>query len=211
VRLGNDIVDLGLPEVRGKVSDSRFLNRVFAPSEQEWIRQHSNPFLALWLLWAAKESAFKVVKKSDPRAIFAHRRFVVHGAWVEFESLRIPVSFIFNTDYVHCVAGGEGLTETRVLIEELTPAVGPDDLSPAEMTSVHSEASAQVRVLAKKLLLTSCGLRDIQIIRPSLPSPEDGQFGPPLAMRDGVAVPGLDLSLSHDGRFVAVAAQWKKN
>ena len=61
--LGNDIVDLADRRHVGKAGDHRFLQRVFTPKEQETILESLDPDHTLWLLWAAKESAFKTVSK----------------------------------------------------------------------------------------------------------------------------------------------------
>ncbi len=61
--LGNDIVDLADRRHAGKAGDRRFLQRVFTPEEQETIQESPDPDHTLWMLWAAKESAFKTVSK----------------------------------------------------------------------------------------------------------------------------------------------------
>jgi phosphopantetheine--protein transferase-like protein len=76
--LGNDIVDLRDPRCQGKVSDRRFLRRVFSPSETSRIQGAPDPDRALWAHWGAKEAAFKVVSRllgAPPP--FEHARFHV--------------------------------------------------------------------------------------------------------------------------------------
>ncbi len=89
--IGNDVVDLNDPQNAFVPMTSldpfefsaldhkrkRFLDRVFNDEEQQLIKCARHPHLTLWSLWAAKEAAFKVMKKLDATSIFAHRLFVV--------------------------------------------------------------------------------------------------------------------------------------
>lgn len=76
--VGNDVVDLGAPRARGMSSRARFVDRVFTAAERERIAVGPEPDLEVWLGWAAKEAAYKVVSKLLGEApIFVHRAFVV--------------------------------------------------------------------------------------------------------------------------------------
>jgi phosphopantetheinyl transferase (holo-ACP synthase) len=77
--IGNDLVDLGAREARGKAEDRRFLNRVFTEPEKAWILRSPEPDLTLWICWTAKEAAFKVARKLRPAAVFAHRAYEVRA------------------------------------------------------------------------------------------------------------------------------------
>ena len=69
--LGNDVVDLADPEVRGGPAHPRFDARVFSPPERRALESESAPNRLRWTLWAAKEAAYKLAVKRDPNAIFA--------------------------------------------------------------------------------------------------------------------------------------------
>lgn len=76
--VGNDVVDLTDPRCEGKAGDARFVARICAAPEAESIRGAQDPDRALWLTWAAKEAAFKVVSKLLPGPPpFEHARFLV--------------------------------------------------------------------------------------------------------------------------------------
>ncbi|MEI7638026.1 MAG: 4'-phosphopantetheinyl transferase superfamily protein [Syntrophus sp. (in: bacteria)] len=75
--IGNDIVDLTSPDSIGKSLDRRFIARVFTPEEQERIDRSDSPDTTLWMVWAAKEAAFKAVIKLKPGLSFTHRAYVV--------------------------------------------------------------------------------------------------------------------------------------
>ena len=78
--MGNDVVDLREPRSPGQSEKSGFLHRVFTDAETAWIRKGAvgaDRDRRLWILWAAKETAFKVISKilgSPP--VFIHRAFI---------------------------------------------------------------------------------------------------------------------------------------
>ena len=75
--IGNDIVDLTVPENRGRSGDRRFRARVFTAAEEEWIDAAAAPDTMLWMLWAAKEAAFKAALKLRPGLTFRPREYAV--------------------------------------------------------------------------------------------------------------------------------------
>jgi phosphopantetheine--protein transferase-like protein len=227
--IGNDIVDLGEPGVAGKERDARFMDRVFTPAERERILAAAAPTLALWKTWAAKETAFKIASKLREGVIFAHQKFEVVpdtvgeperavgeaiGLWasVHFDDLEIRVRWETALDYIHCVgqlARSDGATATgghdqarrpRRLLSgilhdgQLLGGV----LTSAEQASVHSNASERARLLARRLM-ARWDLQGAEIVRRW----QSWRWSPPVISRRGEPVAGFDVSLSHDGRFVA--------
>jgi phosphopantetheine--protein transferase-like protein len=227
--VGNDIVDLAEPGVAGKERDLRFMERVFTPAERERILTAAAPTLALWKTWAAKETAFKIASKLREGVVFAHRRFEVvpdtageperaigeaigHWASVHFDDLEIGVRWETARDYVHCVgqlvrrehgaaAGGPETPRRtrRVLAGVLHHSQSlSGELSRAEQASVHSSASERARLLARRLM-DRWDLQGAEIVR----SWRAWGWSPPVLSHQGRPVAGFDVSLSHDGRFVA--------
>lgn len=219
--LGNDIVDLKeAPE-----ASRRFLERVFAPAERECIAGARDPALALWMLWSGKESAFKIARKLRPEAVFAHRDYVFTdetlalvgscdplgeklSASLLYQQLQISLCWQWNRDYVHCVAGwraGEVFAGERLLssccqrISTLNSPNRVGALSAREEESVHSPESREVRLLAKQLLVEQHQLRSPEILREK----DSSRLLPPVVWEGGEPAAGIDLSLSHDGRFVS--------
>lgn len=185
--VGNDVVDLGDLEALSGSSHPRFDARVFAPSEREALRRSGAPERLRWLLWAAKEAAYKLVKKREPHVIFAPSRFVVSldatlRGTVAYEEHCIPVFFCADGQAVHAIATETG-TDAGRIVSAFVPAREPRD------------ASREARDLAASTLAERLGvpLRAIRIGRNGrIPTVE-------VHGRD------LDLSLSHHGRFVAFA------
>jgi phosphopantetheine--protein transferase-like protein len=227
--IGNDIVDLAEPGVAGKERDARFMDRVFTPAERERILAAAAPTLALWKTWAAKETAFKIASKLREGVVFAHRKFEVLpdtageperavgeaiGRWasVRFDDLEIRVRWETALDYIHCVgqlARGEGAhaadgapKRPRRLLSGILhdgQSLG-GVLTSAEQASVHSTASERARLLARRLM-DRWDLQGAEIVRLC----RAWGWSPPVISRQGTPVAGFDVSLSHDGRFVAAA------
>jgi phosphopantetheinyl transferase (holo-ACP synthase) len=204
--VGNDVVDLCAPGARGKAGDRRFVERVFRPEEQRWIRDSACPDLLLWSLWAAKEAAYKIAVKLDGGTVFAHREFAVEvpegTAWeaggsgpvatVWFGARRAQVRRELGPGFVHVVATGE--TSARVGWR--------GRVAHLEHGGPGAESRA-VRELAVTLLAEG-GLPGATIARPAHPGP-GSRPGPPVVLLEGAPITGVDVSLSHDGAFVAAA------
>ena len=75
--VGNDVVDLADAEAAPGANHSRFDARVFGPRERCRLQAADDVGRMRWILWAAKESAYKAVRRRDPGAIFSPVRFEV--------------------------------------------------------------------------------------------------------------------------------------
>lgn len=149
--VGNDVVDLRHPRCQNKADDERFLARVLAPGEGRAVRQAADTHRSLWIHWAAKEAAYKVVSKlRSRRPDFGHRRFTVSGEacapacapecgcvrelrlTVHHEDLRLPARVTLTHEYVHAVAALSRAWEVpheevmNVIVSEVT-AMSPEE------------------------------------------------------------------------------------
>ena len=199
-------MDLLEPGNRGKSRDARFLKRVFTPTECLRILLSRQGDCALWSLWAAKEAAFKVMRKRDPGVCSQPRKFPVllfpsPANPVSKPAPRSSVTGIVATPlgtvhvllqctphYVHCIGTDAPMTEMKKIRWQVndTPADGKDE-------------SQHVREKAKRHLA--------QHFREPLEAIDirtDGQTGVPSAYLGENCIP-IDLSLSHDGGFTAHA------
>lgn len=188
-----------------KHRDSRFVERVFTEYEQSLIRAATGrEDYMLWRLWAAKESAFKIVRKLDPVASFAHRLFDLRedGRLHHGDRSFVP-RWMDHPEYIHCVACAQDDALADVFIANVAQVAGlPRELDEEEMASVHSQESLLVRIFAKSQLRARFPDSRLKIIRPRR---EDGQFAPPVLLLNE-QWSGIDLSLAHDGPWLAVAA-----
>ena len=117
--IGNDLVDLRARESAGRSRDARFVARVFTAREAELIARSSSPDAALWMLWAAKEAAYKVAKKLHPDVIFAHSRYEVTPDGAELASGDPGRSVVVGTAPWSSVPDGSVLRSGRVTLHRL--------------------------------------------------------------------------------------------
>lgn len=174
--IGNDLVDLNnLPP------HPRFLKRVFTEEEQEWILSQGHPEKALWTLWAVKEATFKAISKRDRTCRFLHREFVVDPTvWrCSHQNCAAHIELSTTEHFVHAIALLDPL-QWRILAHKIGPSIDAD------------KESESVRKLAQTML-ESLGYDHSEISQ-----------RPPAIHRGGQRVKELEISLSHDGRYLAV-------
>ncbi len=212
-RVGNDVVDLDDPALRGKTGHARFLERVLAPSEREAVSRAEDPHVALWTCWAAKEAAYKVVTKLDGEPpVFVHRAFVYTAEAVEYDGRRIPIHVRRAGPALHVVASvgvdPSEVSATTVRLDEWGgPWHGPLErllprFTPREADAVHSVHSAAVRLGARAAL--SDALQVVERRLEIVCAPGYTGRRPPAVLLDGEAAPA-DVSLSHHGKWIGWA------
>jgi phosphopantetheinyl transferase (holo-ACP synthase) len=194
-------VDLREPANAEKSRESRFLKKILTNAEIEFVQNAKNPDLALWSHWACKETAYKVVKKSLSDAAFLPRQWQV--TFNKRESIHsdgevtIPghdsvyIRLFSNSNYVHCV-GADVLTSLDKLIWSVEALPEEERINP----SLYLR-NCLGQSLAKHFSLNS---HNIKIKR----TRENGEIQPPHVYLNGSKT-DIDISLSHDGRFVAYA------
>jgi len=97
----------------------RFLDRVFHPREASHILGATDPDRALWIMWTAKEAAYKVFSKIlSEKPVFGHARFVVRltahpnrpgsgfsiSGSVSFEDHTVPFRCAADEQRIHTIA-----------------------------------------------------------------------------------------------------------
>ncbi len=232
VRVGNDVVDLSRPRVRGKSEDDRFVSRILGREERSAVTAATDPDLELWCLWAAKEAAYKIASKQrHVPPIFVHAEFRVTWSWrgsaqadsectirrgvVSHESTRTHVEVRHEFEVLHAVAhsghvdraSGEIVAGRRRLEDGDVNRQHVADrlrhqLSPREIAAVHSHASAAVRIAARSALARTLGVDDSRLEIVTGPGPTGRR--PPRVLLDGTQAMA-DVSLSHDGAWIAWA------
>ncbi len=206
--IGNDIVDVKAPGAAGKSGDVRFLRRVLGPDEQRAVAASENPDRLLWAFWAAKESAYKAISKTFPGIISSPLRYPVNlglpdAAGVVNGTVQTPcgpvaVRIHLTKDHVHgigMVQGSKNLDDVEWALAQIPAGeIGSRSISETESQIVRRLAGLGI---AK---LTGRPFEDIDIIRQKSPLGP----GPPVIRCKGKPI-DMDISLSHDGRFVAWA------
>ena len=227
LKLGNDIVDLSLPRAKLKHLEPRFLmflTRVFTKEEQSNILNSNNKPKTLWAIWAAKEAAYKALKKQLPELIFSHNKFAVeHETLIKLHDLTennkitgillykdqlISIHWQCDPNSIHCIAvflkNNKIFTNWEKINYNITenieniPSLNymKQYFTERELASIVLEKSLKTRFYAKKFL-KSCGFApNIEIIRTN--------NGPPTLFIAKQQLINHEISLSHDGRYMAV-------
>jgi len=212
IRIGNDIVDLTDPHNMGKGRNTRFINRVFTPHEQELISRAENQDAVLWALWASKETAYKLVKKHHPSATSVPRLYEVSLDCVE-ESVRlspasdtltgfvdtpygrIQIKVFITSDYVHCIGTTSTLDEIDALVWHVD-RMSPDSQASHDYESIFVRKALKLRL---SIYYDECP-ENIEIRRVDT----SYGLGPPFICINGEPA-AIDVSLSHDGLLAAYA------
>ncbi len=199
--VGNDVVDLKEPANAGKSKNSRFLKKILTDAEIEFIKNAENPESALWSLWVCKEAAYKVKKKSFPDIPFIPRRWQIvfnkpQSIFSDGEVIipgkgSVYIRLASNLQYVHC-AGTDSFAALDKLIWSVNVLPEKKQINPSLcLRDLLGQKLAQHFYL---------NFHQIKIKR----TRENGELLPPCVYVGGRRT-DIDVSLSHDGRFVAYA------
>lgn len=189
--VGNDVVDLGDPDNRASFARPGYVERVCTVAERRALAAAPDPERAFWALFAAKEAAYKLLVKLGEEPGLAHRSIEVAPdlASSRYQGHELGLSVEHAEGWVHALS----------VLGPATPRFEVAALPP------HARASAAGRELLCRMASQVLGVPGARLSIERRPSPAsfDG-FEPPRLCDAGVPT-GLDVSLSHDGRFVAGA------
>jgi phosphopantetheinyl transferase (holo-ACP synthase) len=206
--IGNDIVDLRDDDVRLTERTPAFDSRVFTAGERERIVASPDGIRTRWLMWSAKEAAYKLARKRDRRVRFVPSRFEV-DPWaasdvrasfagenaaqlrgrVHLGEFSMDCEWISAQGFVHALCRMPGQPGSVSMAIERVEALEDRRADPGE--AVRRLAIGEI---ARTL---GSGERDLQIRK------EDRI---PVLYLDDHKLPA-DLSLSHHGRLVAFACR----
>ncbi|MGV8056886.1 MAG: 4'-phosphopantetheinyl transferase superfamily protein [Smithellaceae bacterium] len=202
--IANDVVDWKHPANAKKSRDSRYLKKILTNAEIEFVHAAENPDVMLWSLWACKETAFKVISKSDSDAPFLPRQWSVQLNQPDNMSRKseviIPggnnvfVQICFAESYVHCI-GSDNLPDLDKIIW------GVEFLPQTEAGEIVEPSSFVRKCLCRRL----ANIYNLNFLKMEVRRTKKGrELQPPhLYYENNKAA--FDISLSHDGQFVAYA------
>lgn len=72
--IGNDIVDLKLAKTQSNWQRNGFVTKIFTSQEQHLLKNSTDPFSLVWLLWSMKESAYKCYVQKKKIRFFAPKK-----------------------------------------------------------------------------------------------------------------------------------------
>ena len=188
--VGNDVVDLSDSESYRDACHLRFDQRVFTPREFEVFSTDHTDVQRRWILWSAKEAAYKAARRKCAGAIFSPARFAVNldrslcGS-VRIGNQRWPVRVRIDGNCVHAV------------VSENDSFAGTLSGSRRLMTAELRDPSQAVRRFAIASIAAGLGvsITDLRIEKTNRI---------PQVLVAGEAAP-VALSLSHHGSYVGFA------
>ncbi|MBC9932216.1 4'-phosphopantetheinyl transferase family protein [Chitinophaga qingshengii] len=107
--IGNDVVDLSLAATESNWRRRGYLDKVFSPEEQQLIAEATDPDMMVWMLWSAKEAAYKMVHRATRRRTYAPQRYQVQlsgerKGLVQYDSQLFFFRTSVNDSLLHTVA-----------------------------------------------------------------------------------------------------------
>jgi len=206
--VGNDIVDLCSPYVTGKSRDKKFIQRVLTPEEQKVVLNAANPDSLLQVYWAARETAYKVIVKTNPDVSSAPRRYrVLLDSPENGRKLRgvvkTPAADVFITvlrhrGFIHCSGATLFCAAGKIIygIEKITDHAPPDFCRSSEAVSCLA------RTFAKEKIAAALSVNADNITITKTDGRNEALF-PEVYIN--MRKTDIGISLSHDGRYVAFA------
>src|SRR5688500_2825670 len=97
--IGNDIVDLQ----DERAPHPRFAGRILSPREHQAFERAGAEASWLWRAWAAKEAAYKLMKRLDPQGRFPPNKLEVSADFTEVtvEELVLRTRWEVEAGFVH--------------------------------------------------------------------------------------------------------------
>lgn len=106
---GNDIVDMATAAAESNWMRKGFLEKIFTPPEQQYIREASAPEEMVWRLWSMKESAYKVYTRQYGGRFFAPQKINCtilsrSAGKVEINNVTYHTTTNINKKYIYSIA-----------------------------------------------------------------------------------------------------------
>jgi phosphopantetheinyl transferase (holo-ACP synthase) len=207
--IGNDVVDLKDRESQAQQLHPRFDRRVFSDHELAQLTQSSAPHTLRWSLWAAKEASYKLGRKHNSELGFSPRLFQCsgldgHKLLVHHPAINCRVQISVDENHVHAVStiADQDACDHGPASKSHTPTSG----SPIRVV-IRQELSRNEECThspSQKIRELACRCLALYLQRPAHQlTIQTRNKIPYLTDRYGDILG--DLSLSHHGRYMAIA------
>jgi len=186
--LGNDVVDLSDRDSARGACHPRFDRRVFSAGEFESFDTGYAEDQRRWILWSAKEAAYKAARREDPGISFSPVRFVV----------------ALDTSLRGSVAVGDRRWPVRVRVDGacVQAVVSGDDHFDGVVSGSRRLSRAELRDPSRAVRRFALGAIAAKLGVPRRALRIEKKNRIPQLIVAGEAVP---LSLSHHGSYVGFA------
>ncbi len=117
--IGNDIVDLRLAESNSRASETRFWEKVLHPLEWEQFQSIKGQMVNKWVLWAAKESAYKLERRAGCQRLHRPKAYQVYMDSMYVIGTRGTYAFrmLQTPEFIHVYCCEKGVQDTVSLID----------------------------------------------------------------------------------------------
>ncbi|MGN7821489.1 4'-phosphopantetheinyl transferase family protein [Chitinophaga sp. 22536] len=124
--IGNDVIDLQLAAVESNWRRRGYLDKLFSPAEQQLIAQAVDQHRMVWLLWSAKEAAYKIIHRDTRERAYAPLKYEVRlsgvdTGFIQYADKVFPFRTVVSGSCLHTVAVASGSWWPRV-VYRLQPA-----------------------------------------------------------------------------------------
>ena len=73
--IGNDVIDISATRQESNWKRKGFLQKLFTEKECQFILEGDDPEFLVWLIWSAKESAYKIIHRNHQKMFFSPKQF----------------------------------------------------------------------------------------------------------------------------------------
>lgn len=99
--IGNDIVDLAIATQQSNWRRKNYLDKVFTPSEQDFIRTAANPDEMVWSLWSRKEAVYKIIRQKGGKLGYYPKSIECLDTCSTNGKVRFEYSIYFTQTLIH--------------------------------------------------------------------------------------------------------------
>ena len=151
ISLGNDIVDLNDSDADIQSIHPRFIERALNDQELLDIRDKTSQITKeiLWTYWAAKESAYKALKRLIPKIPFTYKKFSYNplSNKVAYEQYELECEIDNDPNYVHAVSYAS---------RDSSFTFGSSFISNIKKKSITKKKSLLIKVFIFKKMIHPC-------------------------------------------------------
>ncbi len=188
---GNDVVDLLEEKDRSRAFLQRYVRKICTEGEASFLEAEEDFELALWKIWALKESAFKAVHRRDRSRSFRYRELEVQrgfqAVYDHGTGLLLSATVFFQKEGKRQSVFGVAWSSSE------TDALLVSWIDVARGVNLSREVREQAADILRKLEINVSA----DVVQ-RYPAPEGDLLPPVLALPLGEA----PVSLSHHGRLV---------
>jgi len=117
---GNDIIDIKLAAKESNWQRKGYIEKIFTPQEQTYIRNTLHPENLIWILWSMKESVYKVYTRQFGGRFFAPKKIECtilnnNKGKVRVNEVNYKTTTCITSNFIYTIAQPEELSAIPLL------------------------------------------------------------------------------------------------